>query len=102
MTTGIDYIALYEGYLKLIMSGIHHGKAEFINIIQEWDEAIFQGTKMSIVGCRSSSGTYSSHLSPLLKQKPPCHYPFAKDKTARGRFLKNTTSKGAVTLLSEY
>ena len=49
-----------------------------------------------------SISTYSSHLSPLLKQNPPCHYPFAKDKTAHGCFLKNTTSKGVAALLSEY
>ena len=61
-TTGIDYIALYEGYFKLIMSGIHHGKAEFINIIQEWDEAIFQGTETSIVGSRSSSGDAENEI----------------------------------------
>ena len=42
------------------------------------------------------------HLSPLLKQKSPCHYPFVKDKTACGCFLKITTSKGVAALLSEY
>ena len=44
------------------MSGIHHGKAEFINIIQEWDKAIFQGTEMSIVGHRSSSGDAENEI----------------------------------------
>jgi hypothetical protein len=38
------------------MSGIHQGKAEFINIIQQWDEAVFPGTETSIVARRSSSG----------------------------------------------
>jgi hypothetical protein len=55
-TTGIDYIVLYEGYLKLIMSGIHHGKTDFINIIQQWDEAVFPETEMSIVARKSSTG----------------------------------------------
>jgi hypothetical protein len=35
------------------MSGVRHGKADFINIIQQWDEA---GTETSIVARRSSSG----------------------------------------------
>jgi hypothetical protein len=52
-TTGIDYLALYEDYLKLIMSGIHHNKVEFISIIQQWDEVVFPGTETSIIGrCR--------------------------------------------------
>jgi hypothetical protein len=38
------------------MSGIHLGKADFINIIQQWDEAIFPGTETSIVARKSSSG----------------------------------------------
>ena len=62
----------------------------------------FQPFSLTIYQFYPFSITYSSHLSPLLKQKPPCHYPFAKDKTTRGHFLKNTTSKGAAALLSEY
>lgn len=32
------------------MSGIHQNKADFISIIQQWDEVIFPGTETSIVG----------------------------------------------------
>jgi hypothetical protein len=38
------------------MSGIHHGKTDFINIIQQWDEAVFPGTETSIVARKSSTG----------------------------------------------
>lgn len=54
-TTGIDYFVLCEEYLKLIMNGIHRDKVEFINIVQEWDEAIFPGTETSIVGRKTSA-----------------------------------------------
>ena len=53
-TTGIDYFVLCDDYLKLITNGIHRDKAEFINIIQEWDEVIFPGTETSIVGRKTS------------------------------------------------
>ncbi len=59
---GIDYIALYEDYLKLIMSGIHRNKAEFINIIQQWDEVVFPGTETSIIGRKSSSGDIENEI----------------------------------------
>lgn len=55
MTTGINYFVLCEEYLKLIMNGIHRDKVEFINIIQEWDEAIFPGTETSIVSRKTSA-----------------------------------------------
>jgi hypothetical protein len=38
------------------MIGLHHGKADYINIIQQWDEAVFPGTETSIVARNSSSG----------------------------------------------
>jgi len=38
------------------MNGVHRNKAEFINIIQEWDKVIFLGTETSIVACKDSSG----------------------------------------------
>ncbi|KDR73367.1 hypothetical protein GALMADRAFT_72893, partial [Galerina marginata CBS 339.88] len=55
-TTGIDYMALYEDYLKLIANGLHRDRAEFVNIIQQWDEVVFPGTETSIVVGHSSSG----------------------------------------------
>ena len=48
-------MVLYEDYLKLIMNGIHRNKAEFINIIQQWDEVVFPGTETSIVARKTSS-----------------------------------------------
>lgn len=60
--TGIDYITLYEDYLKLITSGLHRDKAEFINIIQRWDEIIFPGTETSIVSNKSSSGDIENEI----------------------------------------
>ena len=44
------------------MSGIHRNKAEFINIIQQWDEVVFPGTETSIVGCKSSSGDTGNEI----------------------------------------
>jgi hypothetical protein len=38
------------------MSGVRLGKADFINIIQQWDEAIFPGTETSIVARKDSNG----------------------------------------------
>lgn len=38
------------------MSGVRLGKADFINIIQQWDEDIFPGTETSIVARKNSSG----------------------------------------------
>ena len=55
-TTGIDYMALYKSYLKLITIGLQLNKAEFINIIQQWDEDVFPGTETSIVAHRTPSG----------------------------------------------
>lgn len=55
-------MALYEDYLKLIMSGIHRNKAEFINIIQQWDEVVFPGTETSIVARKSSSGDTENEI----------------------------------------
>ncbi|KAF8149893.1 hypothetical protein B0H34DRAFT_731613 [Crassisporium funariophilum] len=55
-TTGINYMALYEDYLKLIASGLHRDRAEFINVIQQWDEVVFPSTETSIVVGHSSSG----------------------------------------------
>ncbi len=44
------------------MSGIHRNKAEFINIIQQWDEVVFPGTETSIIGRKSSSGDIENEI----------------------------------------
>lgn len=49
-------MVLYENYLKLITNGLELNKAEFVNIIQQWDEIVFPGTETSIVA-RSSGDT---------------------------------------------
>ena len=67
MTTGIDYIALYKDYIKPIISGVRHNKADFINIIQQWDEAVFPGTEMSIVACKSSIGGTKNEVDREIK-----------------------------------
>ena len=59
---GIDYVALYEDYLKLIISEIHRSKAEFINIIQQWDEIVFPGTETSIVARKNSGGDAENEI----------------------------------------
>ncbi|KAG5650060.1 hypothetical protein H0H81_000904 [Sphagnurus paluster] len=60
--TGIDYIALYKDYLRLITTGIHQDRPEFVNIIQQWDEVVFPGTSTSIVANRSSNGNNQSEV----------------------------------------
>ena len=47
-------MVLYESYLKLITNGLQLNKAEFIKIIQQWDEVVFPGTKTSIVASKTS------------------------------------------------
>ena len=49
-------MVLYENYLKLITNGLQLNKAEFINIIQQWDEVVFPGMETSIVANKTSSG----------------------------------------------
>lgn len=49
-------MVLYENYLKLITNGLQLNKAEFVNIIQQWDEVVFPGTETSIVANKTSSG----------------------------------------------
>ena len=49
-------MVLYENYLKLITNGLQLNKAEFINIIQQWDEVVFPGMETSIVAHKTSSG----------------------------------------------
>ena len=44
------------------MSGIHHNKEEFINIIQQWDEVVFPGMETSIVARKSSSGDAENEI----------------------------------------
>jgi hypothetical protein len=44
------------------MSGIHQGKEEFINVIQQWDEVVFPGTETSIVARKSSSGDAENEI----------------------------------------
>jgi hypothetical protein len=49
-------MALHEHYLKLITNGLHRDGAEFVNVIQRWDEVMFPGTETSIVAEKFSSG----------------------------------------------
>lgn len=55
-------MALYEDYLNLITSGLHRDKAEFVNIIQQWDEVIFPSTETSIVAGKSSSNDMENEV----------------------------------------
>lgn len=66
--TGIDYMAVYEDYLKLITIGLHRNKAEFINIIQQWDETVFPGTETSIVFSKSSSGDTENEVEKEIER----------------------------------
>jgi hypothetical protein len=49
------------------MSGIHRNKAEFINVIQQWDEVVFPGTE-TIVGHKSSSGDTKNEIDREIKR----------------------------------
>ena len=55
-------MALYEDYLKLITSGIHRKKAEFINIVQEWNEVVFPGTETSIFAPKVSTADTENEI----------------------------------------
>jgi len=61
-------MALYKDYLKLIASGLHRNKAEFINIIQQWDEVVFPGTETSIVASKSSSGDTENEVDKEIER----------------------------------
>jgi hypothetical protein len=61
-------MALYEDYLKLITSGLHRNKAEFVNIIQQWDEAVFPGTETSIVANKSSGGDAENEVDKEIER----------------------------------
>jgi hypothetical protein len=67
-TTGIDYMVLYENYLKLITNGLQHNKAEFINVIQQWDEAVFPGTETSIVAGKTSSSDTENEIDKEIER----------------------------------
>jgi len=61
-------MALYEDYLKLITSGLHRNKAEFVNIIQQWDEAVFPGTETSIVANKSLGGDAENEVDKEIER----------------------------------
>jgi hypothetical protein len=67
-TTGIDYMVLYENYLKLIANGLQRDKPEFINIIQQWDEVVFPGTETSIVSRKTSSGDTENEIDKEIER----------------------------------
>ena len=67
-TTGIDYLVLYENYLKLITNGLQRGKEEFINVIQQWDEVVFPGTDTSIVARKLSSGDTENEIDKEIEK----------------------------------
>lgn len=50
------------------MNGVHKNKAEFINIIQQWDEIVFPGTETSIVARKSSSGDSENEIDREIKR----------------------------------
>ena len=55
-------MVLYESYLKLITNGLQLNKAEFINIIQQWDDIVFPGTATSIVASSTTSGRTENEI----------------------------------------
>ena len=61
-------MVLYENYLKLITNGLQLNKAEFINIIQQWDEVVFPGTETSIVAHKTSSGGTGNEVDEEIKR----------------------------------
>jgi hypothetical protein len=61
-------MVLYENYLKLITNGLQLNKAEFINVIQQWDEAVFPGTETSIVAHKTSSDATENEIDEEIER----------------------------------
>jgi len=52
--TNIDYAALYDQYLEILLQGLRDKSRSIINVFNEWDRIIFPNTESGLGGTTSS------------------------------------------------